>query len=36
VSQHNINRIDPEHGVGALFGSSAELVDERGDVPKQT
>ena len=36
VSQHSINRIDPEHGVGALFGSSAELVDERDDVLKQT
>lgn len=29
VSQYSINRIDPQHGVGDLFGASAEVVDER-------
>ena len=35
VSQHNLNRIDPERGVGDLFGSSAEVVDAR-DTHKRT
>lgn len=35
VSQHSINRIDPEHGVGDLFGASAEVVDAQ-DTRKRT
>lgn len=35
VPQHNINRIDPQHGVAELFGASGEIVDENSDQARR-
>lgn len=35
VPQHNINRVDPQHGVVELFSTSGEIVDEGSDQARR-